>query len=66
MRESKMLEQVRRWRAEAYQAARRQTQAVRLQRTRDCAARLDLPFINTDPEAPSDASPPTAPEPRDR
>lgn len=56
MRESRMLEQVRRWRAEAYESVRRQPQAARLQRAREWAARLNLPIVEEDSESRVDAN----------
>ena len=50
MRESKMLEEVRRWRAEAYESLRRQPRDARLQRARDWADRLGLPILEEDSE----------------
>lgn len=46
IRESKMLEQVRRWRAEAYESLRREPQAARIERAREWARRLNLPMLN--------------------
>lgn len=51
MRESKMLEQVRRWRAEAYESVRRQSRDARLRNAHDWAARLGLPIVNEDSES---------------
>jgi len=46
--ESRMLEEVRRWRAEAFDAMRRETPAEREQRTREWAERLGLPLLKKD------------------
>ena len=56
IRESRILEQVRRWRAEAYESVRRQPQATRLQRAREWAARLDLPIMEEDFEGRMDTN----------
>ena len=65
MRESKMLQEVRRWRAEAYEAARRQPAAARLQHAREWARRLNLPILDADEIRAADLDPSTAPaEPR--
>jgi len=48
MRESKMLQEVRRWRAEAYEAVRREPAATRLQHAREWARRLNLPILKDD------------------
>ena len=53
IRESKMLQRVRLWRAEAYEALRREPEAVRRQRAKEWARRLNLPMLdepaNTEP-----------------
>jgi hypothetical protein len=54
-RESKMLELVRQWRAEAYEEFRRETPALRRQRTREWAKRLNLPMFD-DESQPGDAA----------
>lgn len=56
MRESHLLKQVRRWRAEAYDSVWRQPPAVRLQRTREWAARLDLPMAREESAGSGDAN----------
>ena len=61
MRESKMLQEVRRWRAEAYEEARRRPAAARLQHTREWARRLNLPMLDNDDEAGEDLDPSAAP-----
>lgn len=43
-----MLERVRQWRAEAYEALLRESEAARRQRTHDWARRLNLPMIDHD------------------
>ena len=60
MRESKMLQEVRRWRAEAYEAARRQPAAARLQHAREWARRLNLPILENEDEAGEDLDPTVA------
>ena len=60
MRESKMLQEVRRWRAEAYDAARREPAATRLQHAREWARRLNLPILDNEDEAGEDLDPSTA------
>lgn len=45
-RESKMLEEVRRWRAEAYESARRESPETRLARAQEWARRLNLPMLD--------------------
>jgi len=68
MRESKMLQEVRRWRAEAYEAVRRESAVTRLQQAREWARRLNLPFLNEDDHAGADLDPcdPPAEQRRDR
>ena len=68
MRESKMLQEVRRWRAEAYESMRREPPAARLQRAREWARRLNLPIFIEDDDAGADLRPSTSPveQPRDR
>lgn len=61
MRESKMLQEVRRWRAEAYESLRREPPAARLQRAREWARRLNLPILNEDDDARADRGPNTSP-----
>jgi len=68
MRESKMLQEVRRWRAEAYEAVRREPAATRLQHTREWARRLNLPILDEDDDAGADLAPIASPmeQKRDR
>ncbi len=68
MRESRMLQEVRRWRAEAYESLRREPPAARLQRAREWARRLNLPFLDEYDDAAADLGPNTSPveQPRDR
>lgn len=68
MRESKMLQEVRRWRAEAYESLRREPAATRLQHAREWARRLNLPILDEDKDAGADRSPNTSPveQQRDR
>ena len=61
MRESKMLQEVRRWRAEAYDAARREPAATRLQYAREWARRLNLPILDEDEIPEADLDPSAAP-----
>ena len=61
MRESKMLEEVRRWRAEAYESMRREPAATRLQHVREWARRLNLPILSEDDDAGADLRPNTSP-----
>jgi hypothetical protein len=58
--ESKMLERVRRWRAEAYELLRREPEAQRRQRTREWATRLNLPMLDEGGSADHGADPPMA------
>ena len=51
MRESKMLELVRRWRAEAYESLRHEPLAARRQRTAEWSRRLDLPIVDDEKTA---------------
>lgn len=68
MRESKMLQEVRRWRAEAYESMRREPPATRLQHARDWARRLNLPILNEDDDPRADLRPNNSPveQQRDR
>jgi len=68
MCESKMLQEVRRWRAEAYESLRREPPATRLQRAREWARRLNLPLLNEDDDAGAGLDPcdPPAEQRRDR
>jgi len=56
MRESKMLQRVRLWRAEAYESLRREPAATRHQRAREWARRLNLPILEEDQGADSSDS----------
>jgi len=68
MRESKMLQEVRRWRAEAYESMCREPEATRLQRARAWARRLNLPILGEEDEKDTglDASAPLDEQERDR
>lgn len=50
IRESKMLEQVRCWRSEAFKSVRQEPPAARAQRAREWAVRLGLPMLAEDSE----------------
>jgi hypothetical protein len=51
MRESRMLELVRRWRAEAFESMRRESWGARRRRTAEWARRLNLPVLDEDEQA---------------
>ena len=61
MRESKMLQEVRRWRAEVYEGVRREPEATRRQHAREWARRLNLPILDNDDKAGEDQDASTAP-----
>jgi len=68
IRESKMLEEVRRWRAEVYESVRRESAVTRLQRAQEFARRYNLPLLGEDDDGGADlgATVPPVKQARDR